>query len=709
MVRLLSARFDGMGQIRSIDPNALLVQAELKTEGEIAPTVGVEVARRFNAESFVIGSVLRIGGPIQVSANMYDRDGTSVGYSEVTIAADSLLLTAVDRVAQELLAGKFEGPAQAMTSMAVQSTTSFDALRDYLQGEELMHAGLFNDAKPLFRSAIDKDSTFALAWLRLSDAYGWTNWTDPMHDESIRRAEQLSSRLPELVRERLTIEQMLRNGDFERALAGAERLHQKHPDDIQTLLLLGDYQWHYNAYFGKPANDAEPYFRDVLRIDPTLAEAKFHLIELLIRTDRFAEAESLGTTTQSNVFAFWGQTAKLAAASSDGTLSDEQASDMLGGLDEIRIARQGALLASLAGRPKTARQVMTLLQDEQQPAASHRTGQYEREMITAPDQLNTQKVVVRQMSGQFGPSLDALRARDSVSSTVLAGMLTFYPFEPSDLELVASRFEEPTDTVGAGSSPDVLIFADNLPAIAAFRLALVDWRRDDMDALRNRQRQLAAMSEGKLDNNLAHSFANLLDALLLWKEGRIDDADAAFRSSTIPIAVRLTAWPYFNLGINRFLHGQMLHEAGRYEESLRWLSAVEDGFLHWSDAKDLLFPAMYTRAQNHEQLGEIERAIELYGRFIRAWEDADPALQPMVEDARGRLEALMLRRRGAGASTASLREGRTPSSRNRTSDTVVKTMPMSTCAFATAKAAGKARKAPYAEEAIRNAQDCRAR
>ena len=42
MVRLLSTRFDGMGEIRSIDPNALLVQPELEIEDVIiAPGNGV--------------------------------------------------------------------------------------------------------------------------------------------------------------------------------------------------------------------------------------------------------------------------------------------------------------------------------------------------------------------------------------------------------------------------------------------------------------------------------------------------------------------------------------------------------------------------------------------------------------------------------------------------------------------------------------------
>ena len=42
----------------------------------------------------------------------------------------------------------------------------------------------------------------------------------------------------------------------------------------------------------------------------------------------------------------------------------------------------------------------------------------------------------------------------------------------------------------------------------------------------------------------------------------------------------------------------------------------------------------------HHQLGERDRAIEYYERFIAAWRDADPRLQPMVEQARDAVQTI---------------------------------------------------------------------
>jgi hypothetical protein len=46
------------------------------------------------------------------------------------------------------------------------------------------------------------------------------------------------------------------------------------------------------------------------------------------------------------------------------------------------------------------------------------------------------------------------------------------------------------------------------------------------------------------------------------------------------------------------------------------------------------------RGSLYQRLGETARAIENYERFIEAWEDSDPELQPLVDRARGAVAAL---------------------------------------------------------------------
>ena len=47
----------------------------------------------------------------------------------------------------------------------------------------------------------------------------------------------------------------------------------------------------------------------------------------------------------------------------------------------------------------------------------------------------------------------------------------------------------------------------------------------------------------------------------------------------------------------------------------------------------------------YEERGDSERAVEHYANFVGLWENADPQLQPIVEDVRERIARLVGERR----------------------------------------------------------------
>ncbi len=53
-------------------------------------------------------------------------------------------------------------------------------------------------------------------------------------------------------------------------------------------------------------------------------------------------------------------------------------------------------------------------------------------------------------------------------------------------------------------------------------------------------------------------------------------------------------------------------------------------------------PAYLREAAIHEALGQTEQAAERYARLIDLWQDADPLLQPRVEQAPARLSRMAL-------------------------------------------------------------------
>jgi tetratricopeptide (TPR) repeat protein len=77
-------------------------------------------------------------------------------------------------------------------------------------------------------------------------------------------------------------------------------------------------------------------------------------------------------------------------------------------------------------------------------------------------------------------------------------------------------------------------------------------------------------------------------------------------------------------------------ELGRTEEAVRWLESF------WGSSYTSM--AYFELGKAYEQLGEPEKAVAAYAEFVEAWAKADPELQPVVDDAQARLEAIVRER-----------------------------------------------------------------
>jgi tetratricopeptide (TPR) repeat protein len=91
--------------------------------------------------------------------------------------------------------------------------------------------------------------------------------------------------------------------------------------------------------------------------------------------------------------------------------------------------------------------------------------------------------------------------------------------------------------------------------------------------------------------------------------------------------------PFFNQLHERFARAELLYELGRHEDALPWYRALSYDFLYTG-------PAHLRLAQIYERRGERQKAIEHYSRFLELWRDSDPALQPLVQQARQALARL---------------------------------------------------------------------
>ena len=87
----------------------------------------------------------------------------------------------------------------------------------------------------------------------------------------------------------------------------------------------------------------------------------------------------------------------------------------------------------------------------------------------------------------------------------------------------------------------------------------------------------------------------------------------------------------------RYLHVLQLWAKGQPNDALRW---IETSFQGSPMELVYLAPMHLLRGAIYERLGEEQKALDHYRRFVSLWRDCDSALQPRVEEARAAIARL---------------------------------------------------------------------
>ncbi|MDX1495728.1 MAG: hypothetical protein R3253_16785, partial [Longimicrobiales bacterium] len=219
MVDLMSANLDGLSDYRAIDARTLLARwnRDIGETADVELEEALRVAAAMGARYAVVGSGVDAGADVRFTAAIYDvADGSRVGAGARVEGGEEEILSLVDartvEVMRSILSGS--GAASQAQTLRVASllTQSVPALRHYLQGDAHFRRARFDLARDSFEEALAEDSTFALAYWRLGDTYGWMESIgSPRSRENRRRAAQYADRLPERERTLLLVQTAIVN------------------------------------------------------------------------------------------------------------------------------------------------------------------------------------------------------------------------------------------------------------------------------------------------------------------------------------------------------------------------------------------------------------------------------------------------------------------------------------------------------------------
>jgi tetratricopeptide (TPR) repeat protein len=186
MQHLLFAVLTGDVGPRAVDVGSLLRrrddwQARGRWRAEDAP---VQLAASFGAGLLLDGAVVEVGQRLLVNALLRRApSGEEVARASIEVAADSLQVLP-QRLLVQLLGGQLGESAERLATLAARPPTAVSA---YLAGSRALRESRYEDAVRSFSAALEADSSFALAALRLVQGVSNKPVESPPNFAALRR------------------------------------------------------------------------------------------------------------------------------------------------------------------------------------------------------------------------------------------------------------------------------------------------------------------------------------------------------------------------------------------------------------------------------------------------------------------------------------------------------------------------------------------
>jgi tetratricopeptide (TPR) repeat protein len=636
MVDLLSMTLGGGGAQRTVDPKTLLSFVSSQVDALLDPQSGRAVAQHFGAGRYLLGTIVESGGQLRMQGTLFDAAREQEVITQATVdGAVGDVFSLVNRLTAEILATQHPGPSGHLARVASMTTDSLEALKAFLEGEEAWRAPRDSArARSAFQRTAEIDSTFALAWSRLAHVVGRWWITDPTFDY-LDRALRHGDRLSERERLRLQGINAYYRGQAEDAEQAFRAIVREYPDDAAAWNDLGSVHYMYDWRRGRPHEEAREYFERSQFLDPGNADNYWQLHLISIFEGKLEEAEQHLRRYTSDASVPPELRAPRVLAGND-SIAKKQITDELRTASDFQIW-WASNMVSYTDNPTGARRLARLLIEPTRSLQVRGVGHLMLAHYAAA-------------GGQWTTAEEELAAAEPLyraPTIVFKPMLAAAPFwQVPDEDLEAIR-EQLGVWDGSGAAPGheldrQFVFAEGMyPLLRMYLLGLVSARlREDA-----RAGEYAAELEGlkgpehaaSLPQDLARSVRAQVainqerpkDALALLEQARMETLPGQFIFSY--------GTSFFMQNHERFLRAELLHELGRDEEALGWYGAFP--FLGYSSAI-YRGPSHLRRGEIYEQAGDHEKALKHYMLFVEWWKDADPELQPQVEDVRRRIARL---------------------------------------------------------------------
>ena len=636
MVNLLGTALDGAGALRAVDARAVLGAVARQGSGRWDPEDGEAIARQLGAGRFVVGDIVEAGGRLRIQASLFDARGGSHALARAKAEGTAeQVFEMVDSVAGQILAGQPAGPSERVTRVAAVTTHSIAALKSYLEGESEFRAGRFSEAVEAFQRAVAADPTFALAYYRLSIAAEWGS-ASKLSREAAEDAVRYSDRLSR--HDRLLLEALLawRRG----ATPEAERLYRTvlatYPDDVEAWFQFGEVLFHGGPAYGRPFNEAREPFERVVQFEPEHVPSLLHLARIAVAEGKPSELTAVvDRVLQLNPS---GERVLEATAVRAFALDDRAEQEKV--LEDLRRAPENLLLVSAStaltysGKLRDSLPLARVLTDPERSPEYRALGHVWladlEQALGRPSAAQAELEKVR-----------PLNPAASLEYRALLATLPFFSISRSRLEAIREdllRFDPRAVPDSVSSQSQILIHDGLHPLLRHHLLGLLEARLARYPEALQRASELERFAAPPEAGSLSADLARSIRAQVALGRGRSQEALSLLEKASQDLPYLSTiASPFFARPLDRFTRAELLRDLGRDDEALGWYGSFANYTRY-----DLIYlaPSHFHRAEILEKLSRPREAADEYQRFLDLWQDCDPGLRPLVDQAKTRLAKL---------------------------------------------------------------------
>jgi len=421
---------------------------------------------------------------------------------------------------------------------------------------------------------------------------------------------------------------LARDGDDDRAAQLLRGIVARWPQDVEAWFQLGEIDFHYGPLRGRPMANSRAAFERALRLDPDHSQSIEHVQRIAARLGETSVVDSLGR----RIMELLPETRRGLMPQVFRAVARRDSAELV----EILTVYRSFPDLNLPNAPfglmvwtdhfASVEPFLAVITEADRSPEVRAVGHvYRAYVLAAQGHLSAARSELA-AAAAFDPSLGITQRAFQEIGPLRMG-------SAAALEALRTAIEEwdADQVLPSALAGGVFNIHDGLyPYIRLHALGITNARLERRDE--------AATAEAALRRAASDEQSGVVEAMALSVSAHI----ALARGDTVGALAALERQPPFvfyqaamfspvrGRSNDRFLRGVLLEALGRTDEAVRWYNSFEDFSPH--DIV-LIAPANLALGRIAEAAGRVDDARRHYERVVFLWLDADPELQPMVDEA----------------------------------------------------------------------------